>query len=211
MILRVERLAKTYKGRKKPSLYKSIREVLEQARGMAYRAVNFTMVQAYWQVGKLIVEDEQRGKRKAGYGESLLKELSEKLTHDFGRGFTENNRYMRQFYLSFPIRHVLRDKSSESRALSIRHAARGESKTNSIFPIRDALRHKSSGQPASGIALRPELSWTHYRLLLSVKDEDARNYYMNEAADENWSTRALERQGTDIRMGNSHIANQTSQ
>jgi len=178
-------------SKQKTTLYKSIRQVLEQARGMAYRAVNCTMVQAYWRVGKLIVEDEQQGKRKAEYGEALLKELSQKLTRDFGKGFTDNNlRYMRQFYLSFPIRHALRDKSLENNSTSIRHALRDKSQTTALPAIRDAARHKSSQEPM----LRPELSWTHYRLLLSVKDTEARNYYLHEAAEQNWSTRALERQ-----------------
>jgi predicted nuclease of restriction endonuclease-like (RecB) superfamily len=130
-------------------LYKQIRSILQEARQSAYRAVNFTMVVAYWEIGKRIVEHEQGGKIKAGYGEGLLKELSQKLTADFGKGFDESNlRYMRLFY--------------------------------QVFPIRDALRH--------------ELSWTHYRLLLKVENVKAQTYYINEAIAQNWSTRALERQ-----------------
>ncbi len=138
------------------SLYREIRAVLEQARVSAYRAVNFAMVGAYWQVGRLIVEHEQGGRRRAGYGEALLESLSNKLTSEFGRGFTATNlRYMRQFYLAFPIHHAPRDKSP---------------------------------------ALQQELSWTHYRLLLGVEDPAAREWYMNEAASQHWSTRQLDRQ-----------------
>lgn len=138
------------------SLYREVRAVLEQARASAYRAVNFAMVAAYWQVGRLIVEHEQGGRRRAGYGEALLESLSNKLTSEFGRGFTATNlRYMRQFYLAFPIHHALRDKSP---------------------------------------TLRKELSWTHYRLLLGVEDAAAREWYMNEAASQHWSTRQLDRQ-----------------
>ena len=130
-------------------LYRSIRTVLDDARAGAYRAVNQAMVDAYWQVGRLIVEHEQGGRRRAGYGEALLADLSQRLTRDVGRGFDASNlRYMRLFYLA--------------------------------FPIRDALRH--------------ELSWTHYRALLSIPDEAARTWYMDEAAKAHWSTRQLSRQ-----------------
>lgn len=129
--------------------YSDIRSIIEQARNKSYRAVNFLMVEAYWQIGKRIVEEEQRGKKRAEYGSFLLKELSVKLTQDFGSGFDERNlRFMRQFYTTFPIRN----------------------------------------------ALSTELTWTHYRLLLKVENENARNYYINECINNNWSTRQLERQ-----------------
>ena len=69
------------------ALYSDIRTVLELARSSAYRAVNTAMVQAYWQVGRLIVEHEQGGQRRAAYGETVLDDLSQRLTADFGRGF----------------------------------------------------------------------------------------------------------------------------
>jgi predicted nuclease of restriction endonuclease-like (RecB) superfamily len=131
------------------NLYDAIHQVLETARQSAYKAVNFAMVQAYWQVGRLIVEDEQSGKTRAEYGKKVLEELAARLTADFGKGFTITNlKYMRSFYRAFPIGHALRD----------------------------------------------ELSWTHYRLLLRVENQAARDWYMNEAAAENWSSRQLERQ-----------------
>lgn len=80
-------------------LYREIRVVLESARTGAYRAVNAAMVQAYWQVGRLIVEHEQGGKGRAAYGEAVLEDLSRRLTADFGRGFDPSNlRYMRLFF-----------------------------------------------------------------------------------------------------------------
>ena len=128
--------------------YKRISDILRQARGRAYSAVNYSMVLAYWEIGKGIVE-EQGGKDRAAYGDGLIDELSKKLTDDFGKGFDCSNlRYMRLFYQA--------------------------------FPIRDALRH--------------ELSWTHYKKLSKVKGEAARIWYMNEAANEHWSTRQLDRQ-----------------
>lgn len=130
-------------------LYGNIKQVIEEARSSVYRAVNFAMVQAYWKIGRLIVEEEQKGKGRANYGQALLNELSKRLTKEFGQGFDASNlRNIRQFYIA--------------------------------FPIRDALRR--------------ELSWTHYRLLMRVEKEYARQFYMEEAIAGNWSTRSLERQ-----------------
>lgn len=129
------------------TLYDSIRTVLDKARTNAYRAVNFAMVEAYWQIGRLIVDEEQHGNSRAEYGFGLLRYLAQRLTADFGKGFDESNlRYIRRFYKA--------------------------------FPIRDAVRH--------------ELSWTHYRLLSKVERADAREWCMNEAAGQQWSSRALE-------------------
>lgn len=131
------------------STYQSVKQILEEARKKAYTAVNFAMVQAYWNIGRIIVEEEQRGRAKAGYGEYLIKELSGKLTRDFGKGFDYSNvKNMRQFYLVFPI----------------------------------------------GDALRSQLSWTHYRMLMRIEKESVRNFYIEECIAANWSTRQLERQ-----------------
>lgn len=129
--------------------YQNIRAILEKARSTAYRAVNFAMVQAYWEIGRIIVVEEQKGEKRAEYGKALIKELSVRLTRDYGKGFIERNLWcMRDFYRTFP-------------------------KVN---------------------ALRSELTWTHYRLLLKVEKEEARNFYMLESVKNNWSMRELERQ-----------------
>ena len=128
--------------------YSNIKEILETARKKAYAAINFAMVEAYWEIGKRIVE-MQDGNKTAEYGKQLIKELSRKLTIDYGKGFDETNlRKMRQFYL--------------------------------CFQKRDALRL--------------ELSWTHYRLIMKVENEKARLFYVEEAIKSNWSTRQLSRQ-----------------
>ena len=111
--------------------------------------MNFALVQAYWHIGRIIVEHEQDGQERAAYGKAVLQELSVRLTEEFGKGFTVSNlKYMRQFYLTFTNSH----------------------------------------------ALRGELTWTHYRLLLKVEDDKARQWYMNEAVASAWSSRQLERQ-----------------
>ncbi len=83
--------------------YQTIAEILQTARATAYRAVNEVMVQAYWQIGRVIVEEEQRGKKRADYGWALIEELAQRLTVDFGKGFDKSNLWhMRNFYLTFP-------------------------------------------------------------------------------------------------------------
>ena len=93
-------------------LYGDIRTVLEQARSNVYQFVNTAMVQAYWQIGRIIVEEEQKGKLRAEYGAGILNELSKRLTKDYGKGFDESNlRNIRAFYIAFPkcdaVRHEL--------------------------------------------------------------------------------------------------------
>ena len=94
------------------TFYKQVASILNAARNKAYAAVNYAMVEAYWEIGRSIVE-EQGGEERAGYGDALLQGLAERLTEDFGRGFDASNlRYMRQFYLAFPIRDALRHELS---------------------------------------------------------------------------------------------------
>ncbi len=85
------------------SFIREIKQIVAKARQKAYSAINSAMVEAYWQMGKRIVEEEQQGKERADYGKQLLKELSAELTKEFGKGFSTNSLYYyRQFYLTFP-------------------------------------------------------------------------------------------------------------
>ena len=96
-------------------LYRSVRKVIEQARGFVAIAANTALVRQNWEIGRLIVEDEQGGKRKAEYGKAQLEGLANRLTTEYGCGYAVTNlRYMRQFYLAFPIRHTLCDELSWS-------------------------------------------------------------------------------------------------
>jgi len=148
--------------------YQEIADILRTARSKAYRASNFLMVEAYWNVGRKIVEEEQFGKKRADYGKRLIEGLSLRLLEEFGKGYNTSSLWcMRQFYTCYPI----------LRALS------GE-----FVTIIGSSTCSDLG------TLRSELSWTHYRLLLRVEKAEARTWYMNEAAEQNWSTRALERQ-----------------
>lgn len=92
--------------------YQEVSSILSAARNKAYAAVNFAMVEAYWEIGRSIVE-QQSGEDRAEYGEALISGLSERLTLDFGKGFDPSNlRYMRSFYQAFPIRDAVRHELS---------------------------------------------------------------------------------------------------
>jgi len=133
----------------KIELYNSIKNAIENARQFTAKTVNSTMVKTYWEIGRLIVEDEQEGKTRAVFGGKVLEKLSIQLSKEFGKGFDVSNlRNMRKFYI--------------------------------IFPIRDAVRH--------------ELSWTHYRTLIRIEKPKARQFYLKESIEGNWSTRQLNRQ-----------------
>lgn len=94
------------------AFYGEIKKILSDARNKVYQTANFAMVEAYWQIGKSIVE-EQNGEERAEYGTGLLKELSNQMTRDFGKGFTVANlKNMRQFYLAFPNSYALRSELS---------------------------------------------------------------------------------------------------
>jgi hypothetical protein len=139
------------------------------------------------------VEDEQQGSERAHYSESVLKELSKRLTADFGKGFTVANiEYFRKFYIVFSGRtnsDALRRNSKSNKTDALRWTFDEE---NDHYKSQTIDQRRL--EPSNFQNLRRELSWTHYRLLMRVEDETAREYYMNEAADQNWSTRTLERQ-----------------
>jgi len=133
----------------KNNLYLEIKKIIEKSKKEISRKVNSTIVSTYWNIGRIIIEDELNGNYRADYGKGILKTISKNLTKEFGKGFNYRNlQYMKRFYKLF----------SNMNAVS------------------------------------SQLSWTHYRFLLKVENENARNWYMNESVKENWSTRALERQ-----------------
>jgi hypothetical protein len=102
-------------------IFERVKAVLAEARAKAWRAVNSAMVVSYWEIGRIIVTEEQKGKSRAEYGKKIISSLAQKLSTEFGKGFDERNLwFIRSFYVAYP-------------------------KMN---------------------ALRSELSWTHYRLLL---------------------------------------------
>lgn len=148
---------------KNHNLFESVKYVLDSAYKNVYRTTNTSMVIAYWQIGKLIIENEQNGSVRADYGKKVLKELSEKLSIEFGKGFTESNlRNFRQFYVIF---------------LGI---------CKEIPGLDSEIQKRYT--------LCSELSWSHFRLLMRVENQAARDFYIKETSLQNWSVRALDRQ-----------------
>jgi hypothetical protein len=91
------------------SVYRRVREILSGARNRAWQAVNATMVRAYWEVGRIIVEEEQVGKGRADYGKRILEGLASRLQAEFGKGFDRSDlRNMRAFFQTYPIRDAVR-------------------------------------------------------------------------------------------------------
>ena len=128
---------------------KGIKDLVSESRRQAYAAINQRMVKTYWQIGRRIVEEEQQGKQRAGYGKQLLKQLSAALTDEFGKGFSvQQLYYMRQFYVLF----------------------------DGKFPTQCGI-----------------LTWSHYKRLLSVSSDEARNWYLREATEQMWSYATLNR------------------
>jgi predicted nuclease of restriction endonuclease-like (RecB) superfamily len=96
-------------------IFNTIREIIVQSRQRVYRMTNTALLETYWEIGKIIVEDEQQGKAKAEYGKATLKNLATQLTLEFGKGFDDSNlRNMRAFYSAFPIRDAMRHELSWS-------------------------------------------------------------------------------------------------
>lgn len=131
------------------SFLNEIRQLVVQSRQQAYAAINQAMITAYWKIGQRIVEEEQKGSRRAEYGQQLLKQLSAALTKEFGKGFSVGTLYyIRQFYVTFP----------------------------EIFATPWRI-----------------LSWSHYKRIMQVPAEAARNWYLKEASEQMWSYKTLNR------------------
>jgi len=157
------------------NLVSGISQLLSDAKNDIARTVNTTMVLTNWHIGQYIVEYEQDGKERAQYGTELLKHLSKDLTKEFGRGFSWRNLYnMKEFFLQFPI---LQTASAKSLNLD-----------------NENTQTVSAQFSDKAIASFSKLSWSHFVRLLSVKDEDERNFYIIETAENNWKERELDRQ-----------------
>jgi predicted nuclease of restriction endonuclease-like (RecB) superfamily len=141
---------------KEIALYQKIADIIEQSRRAVAHAANLAMVHTYFEIGRMIVEDEQQGHARAQYGTYTLRDLSEKLTERYGKGFSEVNlRQMRAFYEAFSIQQIV---SAESENRKFR------------------------------------LSWSHYLVLMRIKNPDERSFYEIESADNQWSLATLKRQ-----------------
>nr|WP_296474170.1 PDDEXK nuclease domain-containing protein [uncultured Acetatifactor sp.] len=131
--------------------YQDIHAILDDAKSRTYEAANNIMTYAYWNVGRRIIEQEQKGARKAKYGAYLIKRLSQELSDEYGTGFSVANiRNCRQLYMTFP-------------------------------------------KESYGYSMIGKVCWSHLRSIMRLDDEEERNFYLNEVANEYWSVKELER------------------
>jgi predicted nuclease of restriction endonuclease-like (RecB) superfamily len=178
----------TAPAKKKPdtlsSLITEVRHLIQSARYAAASTVNTLQVMTNFEIGRRIVEHEQKGEKRAGYGKELLKTLSTRLAEEFGQGFSERNlEYMRKLFLTW------RDRLPEISQKASAKLVSGESShtpSGELMPVRisETVSRKS---PFT-------LSWSHYVLLLTIKDPDERSFYEIEATNEGWSVPELKRQ-----------------
>jgi predicted nuclease of restriction endonuclease-like (RecB) superfamily len=169
------------------SVHTDIVALLDAARRAAARSVNALMTASYWAVGRRIVEVEQGGKERAGYGQALLKRLASDLTERFGRGFSERNlEQMRLFYLAWPADRISQMSSAKSSSGRISQTASRNS----------ALVDAVPGSPVdlSMVAQAFPLPWSAYVRLLSVRNPQARAFYETEALRAGWTINQLNRQ-----------------
>ena len=155
------------------SLFSQVVDLLQQSKQQVVRAINQTMVYTYYEIGRMIVEEEQNGKNRAEYGKQLLKGLSKELNQEFGKGFSVDNlQNMRKLFSVYSIYETV---SSISK--------------NEIPHIESVISQIT--QTVSPIF---KLTWSHYIFLIRIDDSNERSFYEIETAKNNWSVRELKRQ-----------------
>lgn len=148
--------------------YNKVIQLLNIARKSVVHTVNKTMVHTYFEIGRIIVEEEQKGKTRAEYGKKILKELSEKLRKEFGRGFSVDNlENMRRFYLTYSIPEKTSRKSTNKKSETVSRISKN---------------------------INFQISWSHYLFLIRIDNPEERKFYEIEAINNNWSLRELQRQ-----------------
>ena len=168
-------------------LFDRVVSILEQARSNVLRSVNNNMVIAYWLIGREIVRGIQGGDERAQYGKQIIEQLSAKLDHKYGRGFsTTNLRYFRTFSTVY-----------SDRVPEIRHIACGEFKSagnrHTRSGVLDAMT-MAVDQAGNKLGFSPNLGWSHYRTLMNIKNTNERIFYEIEAEKEGWDVKHLNRQ-----------------
>ena len=177
----MKQMEHSYKGEEK-FLVNDLKTIVSKARSKAFAAVNYSLVERNWRIGKRFVEEEQNGEARAEYGKHIIEVASAALTEEFGKGFSETNiRTFRKFFLIF-------------RNLEIQQTVSAESNLPKQQTLSDNLSsHFQKGQtPPAQFKLRL-LPWSHYERLIRIEDKRARDWYAKEAFEQGWSYRTLSR------------------
>jgi len=173
------------------SLLTEVRQLIQSARRGVSTVVDTFQVMTNFEIGRRIVEHEQKGAKRAAYGAELLKELSARLTEEFGRGFSKANlEYMRRFYLEWESRvsQIAQTASGQFNILQqpIGKLAIPQTASGKLVPT--PIRQTPSGKSPF------TLSWSHYVVLMTIKDPDERSFYEIESRQADWDVRELKRQ-----------------
>ena len=156
--------------------------IIEQARSHVVRSVNSAMVQAYWHIGREVVESEQDGQARADYGEALMRSVATALQGQLGRGFSYSNvKRMRQFYQRYPLGSPVDHDGKGATVSRLSVSAQKGATTLRLFD-------------GETVYFPTGLSWSHYCLLIRIDSEPMRTFYEIEAVQNAWSVRQLERQ-----------------
>lgn len=187
------------------ALLVSIRDLVIAARRAAARSVDTLQVLTNYEIGRRIVEHEQQGSARAEYGKQVLSALAERLTSEFGKGFSKSNlEYMRRFYLMYQERHasIAQTVTGQLAKPGKTQTVSGKSsptKTGQHRPGRIQISEKVSRKlldagyiKASSVQFA--LGWTQYTFLMGIKNPEERSFYEIEAAASDWSVRELKRQ-----------------
>jgi predicted nuclease of restriction endonuclease-like (RecB) superfamily len=182
------------------AFFEEIKDLIASARATVARGVDLVQVYTNFEIGRRIVEQEQKGKGRAEYGQEVLSALSDRLVGEFGRGYSRSNlEYMRKFFLLYA------ERASISQTVSGKLGLLAKSQTLS-GELASAAKSQSViaklGAPGKGQSLTDEaipprpfnLSWSHYVFLLGIKNPDERSFYEVESAAQDWTVRELKRQ-----------------
>ena len=179
-------------------LFGRIVNILEEARGHVARTVNSAMVVAYWLIGREIVEEEQKGQKRADYGKALLLGLSRRLNTRYGDGYSVTTlQNCRKFYLAYEHRLAIQYPMGTEFDMTpiVNPMGREPGKSGRFQPADKSLKPKQDPMGTEFVTgFHPDLTWSHYRALMRVENEDARQFYEQESARNHWTKRHLERQ-----------------
>ena len=177
-----------------------IKELVNSAKQRVVTSINIAMVYTYYEIGRRIVEQEQKGKHRANYGNELIKQLSFELIREFGKGYSEVNlKYFRRFYLIYSKTQIGQSVIAESKIIN-NFKTKPLSYNNSLNQISETAFTKSkisnnfNNYPISSDGHQFFLSWTMYTILMKIKDLNERSFYEIECYNSNWSVRELKRQ-----------------
>ena len=180
------------------AIFRRIVDILEETRSHVARTINSAMVVAYWLIGREIVEEEQKGQKRADYGKALLQDLSRRLNKRYGGGFSVTTlQDCRKFYLTYVHRLAIQHPPGAKFTMPATGYPVGKElgKSGTPYPLGGELTPKQRPPGVeSATGFHPDLSWSHYRALMRVENEEARQFYEQETARNHWNKRQLERQ-----------------